>query len=286
MNPVYFNGVDAGCDKVHPFLKWPGGKRWLISRYQQTFPNDYNIYIEPFLGGGSVFFHLAPEQAIIADINAELINTYRMMARNPAPLRAALELHQENHNAEYYYEMRNNNLNNTVEKAARFLYLNRTCFNGMYRVNRLGQFNVPIGTKQYFIDDVNLFEEYAQILNNAHIRKQDFVDTIRSAHDGDLVFADPPYTIAHSQNSFIKYNENLFSWKDQKRLLNALIRARDRGATVIATNAFYPELRQMYENSQFYTQELRRYSSISGITDGRGRQSELLISSFPLDLEE
>ena len=269
-----------------PFLKWPGGKRWLISRYQQIFPDDYNIYIEPFLGGGSAYFHLAPARAIIADVNAELINTYRVMARNPARLRVHLETHQENHNPEYYYQMRNTNPSDTIAKAARFLYLNRTCFNGMYRVNQFGKFNVPIGTKQHFIDDVNLFEEYAQILNNTHIRTQDFTDTIRSANAGDLVFADPPYTIAHNQNSFIKYNEKLFSWKDQKRLLKALIRARDRGAIVIATNAHYPELRKMYETCHFHTQELMRFSSISGIADGRGRQSELLISSIPINLEE
>ena len=101
-----------------------------------------------------------------------------------------------------------------------------------------------------------------------------------------MVFADPPYTIAHNQNSFIKYNEKLFSWKDQIRLLKALIRARNRGAIIIATNAYYPELQRMYEDSQFYTQELRRYSSISGMADGRGKQSELLISSMPIDLQE
>lgn len=269
-----------------PFLKWPGGKRWLISRYQQIFPPNYNVYIEPFLGGGSAFFHLAPKQSIIADINEELINTYRMMARNPSQLRICLEMHQENHSPEYYYQIRNTNPNEVLAKAARFLYLNRTCFNGMFRVNQLGQFNVPIGTKTHFIDDVNLFQEYAQILNNAHIRRQDFVDTIRSANTGDLVFADPPYTIAHNQNSFIKYNEKLFSWKDQKRLLKALIRARDRGAIIVATNANYPELQQMYTVDQFYTQELSRYSSISGIADGRGRQSELLISSIPINIDE
>lgn len=258
----------------------------MISKYQQIFPGEYNIYIEPFLGGGSAFFHLAPEQAIIADVNAELINTYRVMERNPAQLRALLEMHQENHSPEYYYQIRDSEHNETIAKAAKFLYLNRTCFNGMYRVNKLGQFNVPIGTKQHFVYDVNRFEEYAKILHNTHIRKQDFVDTIRCANEGDLVFADPPYTIAHNQNSFIKYNEKLFSWKDQQRLLGALIRARGRGANVIATNACFPELRQMYETNHFYTQELSRYSSISGIADGRCRQSELLISSNPIDLDE
>ncbi|WP_110463251.1 DNA adenine methylase [Ruminiclostridium sufflavum] len=269
---------------MHPFLKWPGGKRWLIANYRHIFPGAYNHYFEPFLGGGSAFFSLMPQQATISDINGELVNTYRVMARNPALLRERLVQHQEHHSVDHYYTVRANVPNDAIGRAARFLYLNRTCFNGMYRVNRLGEFNVPIGTKQQFIDDVANFEEYAEALYNVHIRKQDFVDTIREANEGDLVFADPPYTIAHNQNAFIKYNERLFSWKDQKRLLAALVRARVRGAIIIATNADYPPLRKMYEDNQFITHPVGRFSSISGLRDGRGIQNELLISSHQINL--
>jgi DNA adenine methylase len=271
---------------VHPFIKWLGGKRWLIANYRHIFPVGYNHYFEPFLGGGSAFFALMPLQATISDINGELINTYRVMARKPTQLRKQLIQHQEHHSVDYYYFVRANVPNDTIERAARFLYLNRACFNGMYRVNRLGEFNVPIGTKLQFIDDVANFEEYSEALHNVHIRKQDFVDTIRETADGDLIFADPPYTIAHNQNAFIKYNERLFSWKDQKRLLNALIRARDRGAIILATNAYYPALQQMYEVNQFFTQPVDRFSSISGISAGRGIQNELLVSSYPINLRE
>lgn len=282
------NSYPRGCElrNVHPFLKWPGGKRWLIANYRHIFPAEYNHYFEPFLGGGSAFFSLMPQHATISDINGELVNTYRVMSRNPAQLRAHLIQHQEQHSATHYYAIRANVPYDAIERAARFLYLNRTCFNGMYRVNRLGEFNVPIGTKQRFTDDVAQFEEYAEALHNVHIRKQDFVATIREAANGDLVFADPPYTIAHNQNAFIKYNEKLFSWKDQKRLLNALIRARDRGAIIIATNAYYPDLQQMYDDNRFHTQALCRFSSISGLADGRGTQQELLISSYPINLQE
>ena len=270
---------------MKPFLKWPGGKRWLISRYQQIFLQEYNMYIEPFLGGGSAFFHLEPDQAIIADINRDLVNTYRMMTRHPERLRALLETHQQNHNATHYYQVRNNTPNNPLERAARFIYLNRTCFNGMYRVNLLGQFNVPIGTKEPFVEDIDLFNEYSQALDNATIRTQDFVKTISNANDRDLVFADPPYTIAHNQNSFIKYNEKLFSWNDQERLLRALSRARDRGAIIIATNAYYQELQQLYRENEFFTQPLSRYCSISGQANGRGNQEELLVTSFEINLQ-
>ena len=208
------------------------------------------------------------------------------MMRSPAQLRTLLEQHQENHSVEYYYLVRGHIPNDVLGRAARFLYLNRTCFNGMYRVNQLGYFNVPIGTKGNFINDVNRFEEYAKILQHAQVRTQDFVDTIRGANEGDLLFVDPPYTIAHNQNSFIKYNEKLFSWRDQRRLLNALIRARNRGAMIVETNAYYPALQQMYEKSHFHTYAVNRFSSISGLADRRGIQEEMLISSHPINLQE
>lgn len=271
---------------MRPFLKWPGGKRWLVANYAYLFPNEYNCYIEPFLGGGSVFFYLAPEHATISDIDQELINVYQMMRSNPGQLRDMLLEHQQLHSENHYYEARAAVPETPLERAARFLYLNRTCFNGMYRVNRLGHFNVPIGSKQQFTYDVEDFEEYSAILKRAHIRRQDFVKAICSADEGDFIFADPPYTIAHNQNAFIKYNEHLFSWADQRRLLNALTRARNRGAIVLTTNANYPELQQMYIQNDFFTCTVDRFSSISGQAAGRGRQNELLISSQPFQNEQ
>ena len=270
---------------MQPFLKWPGGKRWLISKYNMIFPKEYNTYLEPFLGGGSAFFHLAPKQAIVSDINRDLINTYQIMKKCPVELSNMLIKHQENHSVEYYYKIRNEISQDTIERAARFLYLNRTCFNGMYRVNHDGIFNVPIGTRSHFIEDIDLFEEYSQVLKNAHIRSQDFTETIRQAGDKDLIFADPPYAIANKQNSFIKYNDKLFSWKDQSRLLKALVKARDRGSLVICTNAFYPQLEEMYQENGFYTYSLNRFSSISGSSAGRGILEELLITSFPVQID-
>lgn len=271
---------------MQPFLKWPGGKRWLIANYRHIFPAEYNNYFEPFLGGGSAFFALMPQRATISDINGELVKAYKVMARNPMQLREQLIWHQGQHSIAHYYTVRSNVPNDVIEQAARFLYLNRTCFNGMYRVNHLGEFNVPIGTKQQFVDDVMHFEDYSEVLRNVHIRRQDFVDTIREATNRDLIFADPPYTIAHNQNAFIKYNEKLFSWKDQKRLLAALVKARARGAIIIATNADYLPIRKMYEDNNFITQPVGRFSSISGSKAGRGTQSELLISSHPINLKK
>lgn len=264
-----------------PFLKWPGGKRWFIKKYRNLFPDQFNRYIEPFVGG-SVFFSLQANDALIADINPELINTYIVMRDNPEELKQLLLQHQEKHDAEYYYKIRDSIQTHSIEQAARFLYLNRACFNGMYRVNRNGLFNVPIGTKKNFIYDVDRFPTYAQALNKVEIVVSDFSPIIRAAEPENLVFVDPPYTIAHNQNSFIKYNERLFTWADQERLLNDLCYARDNQAIIFATNANYHVLREMYNEHGFYTTTIQRFSSISGRAEKRGTREELLITSIPI----
>jgi len=271
---------------MNSFLKWPGGKRWLISKYHDLLPKQYNRYIEPFVGGGSVFFSLSPTNALISDINPELINMYVVMRDNPDDLKQILLQHHRNHSEGYYYEIRGIIPADNVEQAARFLYLNRTCFNGMYRVNRDGMFNVPIGTKSNCIYDIDKFTDYSKSLSNIQIVVSDFSPIIREAYPRDLVFVDPPYTIAHNQNSFIKYNERLFTWADQERLINDLCHARDNNAIVIATNANYHLISEMYNDHGFYTTVIHRYSSISGRIDRRGIQEELLITSMPIVLEE
>lgn len=268
--------------KLVPFLKWPGGKRWFISKYRNLFPSEFNKYIEPFVGGGSIYFNLLPDNALIADINHDLINLYIIMRDNPGGLRESLLLHQENHCKEYYYIVRETVPCDATDKAGRFLYLNRTCFNGMYRVNQQGMFNVPIGTKDNCVYDIEMFETYSQALQKVEILISDFSSVIRRAEVGDFVFADPPYSIAHNQNSFIKYNERLFTWADQERLLEDLCQARVQGAVIFATNANYRLLRDMYIERGFYTTTIKRYSSISGRSDRRGMQEELLITSIPI----
>src|ERR1035441_7301490 len=132
---------------IEPFLKWPGGKRWLVHQYPSLFPLRYERYIEPFLGGGSVFFHLAPSRAILADTNPELINAYRCLKKDAEAIQRRLAGLQCKHGEKFYYSIRASRPTSNMEKAVRFLYLNRTCFNGIYRVNLKGDFNVPIGTK-------------------------------------------------------------------------------------------------------------------------------------------
>lgn len=272
-------------DRLTPFLKWPGGKRWLISKYTHCFPKQYNRYFEPFLGGGAVFFFLHPSETTLSDINQDLITLYQVMRDDYLELAQSMRKHQELHCKEYYYQIRGSCLTDSVQAASRLLYLNRMCFNGMYRVNKAGQFNVPIGTKQNCIYDIDDFPAYSARLKNVELNSSDFAKVIDSAQRRDFIFVDPPYTIAHNQNCFIKYNEQLFTWDDQERLLKVLCSARDRGAHVMVTNANYDALREMYFENGFYTNVVKRYSTISSKVDKRKEQEELLVTSYPVKVE-
>lgn len=262
-----------------PFLKWPGGKRWLTHRIIDRIPRIEGNYIEPFLGGGAFFFALNPTCAKLSDINAELIETYKVMRDKPELLREKMLCHQKYHNKEYYYKIRSMKPRTDINRASRFIYLNRTCFNGMYRVNKKGEFNVPKGTKDNFTYDIDVFEEYSTILKNAELLTTDFEIAIESAKKGDLIFADPPYAM-NSGSQFIKYNDKLFTWEDQKRLFDSLKKASQRGAHVILTNAFCEELKTMYEEAGFFVVEITRACSISGKAVNRQRVKELLISTY------
>lgn len=262
--------------KIEPFLKWAGGKRWLIKARPEIFPESINDYYEPFLGGGAVFFHIAPKNSILSDKNPALINLYNQIKNNSHLIRSHLENHQLLHCREYYYTIRSAVFSCPTEQAAQFLYLNRTCFNGLFRVNLKGEFNVPIGTKNSVIFPEENFETISKTLQNSSIITADFEDTIDNSKSGDLVFADPPYTVKHNNNGFVKYNESIFSWEDQERLAHALHRAMRRGVKVISTNANHPSVRTLYED-HFTILTLDRASVLAGKKSARGGTTEILI---------
>lgn len=262
---------------MDPFLKWPGGKRWFVSGHADLLPEKFERYFEPFLGGGSVFFHLKPSRAILSDINPELIAAYEAIRDESAALNERLAVHQAKHGHNYYYEVRESNPRLRATRAARLIYLNRTCFNGIYRVNLKGKFNVPKGSKTTVTLDTDDFEGAGRLLKNAEIRVSDFEPMIDRAQANDFVFADPPYTVRHNVNGFVKYNESLFSWEDQIRLAGALARARDRGAIVVSTNADHESLRALYRIRGFSLKEVSRYSSISADSKSRKQFEELVI---------
>jgi DNA adenine methylase len=263
-----------------PVLKWPGGKRWFVAKHAELLPKRFKRYIEPFLGSGAVFFRLQPERATLGDINPELIAVYRGIKKDWKGLRSLLCRHQRQHSDRYYYKVRDVQASSAVEKAARLIYLNRTCFNGIYRVNREGRFNVPRGTKDKVLLPTDDFEAVARLLTRAKLCVSDFEPLIDEAERGDLVFADPPYTVRHNNNAFVKYNENLFSWHDQMRLAAALIRAHSRGVHVVATNANHNSVRALYSNNGFTLTAVSRFSPISANSERRKQFEELVVLGY------
>ena len=266
---------------IEPFLKWPGGKRWLTARHLNLFPRAYERYIEPFLGGAAIFFALSPERAYLSDANAELVNTYDRIKKDRLKVERGLTRYQKEHGWDFYYQIRAAQPTDPTARAIRFLYLNRTCFNGIYRVNKRGQFNVPIGTKSAVSFDEGYLETVEDSLRNVRIKTQDFAAALRQAQKGDFVFIDPPYTVMHNNNGFVKYNAQLFSWNDQSRLAAEIKDAGARGALIMMSNADHSSVRQLYEN--FGTHHiLTRSSILAGDPGHRRSATELLVTNYPL----
>lgn len=261
---------------VPPFLKWAGGKRWLTTAVGPLSSSRGQTYFEPFAGSAAMFFHHRPRKAVLSDMNSHLVEAFQAIKERPADVFAVLKRHAALHDETYYYKIRSLECRTPVTRAARFIYLNRTCWNGLYRVNRLGKFNVPKGTKTAVLLSTDDFEEISGALQNAEILTSDFEIQIDRAKAGDFIFADPPYTVRHKHNGFIKYNEQLFSWDDQVRLCEALKRAKNRGVEILVTNADHESIRTLYKEC-FALEQIARYSAIAGSAARRGSFDELLI---------
>lgn len=269
----------AATQPLTPFLKWAGGKRWLSEHVLELIPEGFSTYFEPFLGSGAIFFSLQPKAAVLSDLNEDLINAYASIRDCAEKVNTALRQHHRQHSKDYYYRIRASTLRTQHTRAAQFIYLNRTCWNGLYRVNLSGAFNVPIGTKTKVILDTDDFPATAELLNRAELHCRDFEETIDLAGANDVIFADPPYTIHHNHNGFVKYNENIFSWQDQIRLRDAIVRAAARGAKIIMTNANHDSVRNLYSEG-FTLTPMSRMSVIAGATKARKAYEELLIVSI------
>ena len=270
------NSAPAEPIFAEPFLKWAGGKRWLFKRYRHLFPNDIGTLIDPFLGGGSSFFYLNPKTAILADLNVDLVNLYMTIREHPRKLTRALVHYHHSHCERFYYKVRATKPNDPFKRAAWLLYLNRTCWNGLFRVNLRGEFNVPIGTKTKVFTSLGELDAASLLLGNATLLNSDFEAVIQCAKDGDLVFADPPYFEKTKTVRFLKYNSNVFAWPDQLRLRDALVRASARGAKCFVTNANHRSLLQLY-NECGTIHRLKRHSVLSGQAHGRRIDKEILV---------
>lgn len=266
-------------EAISPFLKWAGGKRWLVSSRPDLLKRQQERYIEPFLGSGAVYFHLRPHRGVLSDANADLIAAYEAIKQDWRKVQTALASYAEEHSVERYYLARDQRLDDMYEEAARFIYLNRTCWNGLYRVNRRGKFNVPIGTKTRVLLPTDDFQRIAELLTTAQLRHQDFEAAIDDSAEDDFLFVDPPYTVKHNLNGFVKYNERIFSWDDQVRLRDALIRADARGVRILMTNADHESIRDLYRGL-FWVESVGRHSVLAGAGGTRGRVTELLIRNW------
>ena len=261
------------------FLRWVGGKRWLVDTYSELFPRSYNRYIEPFLGSGAVFFHLRPQNALLGDTNSELIETFRAIKSDWRKVWNTLRLHHLKHDSDYYYMIRGSNPRTPHTRAAKFIYLNRTCFNGIYRVNCQGVFNVPKGSKRNVVLPGDDFAAVASALRRCRLRCCDFSKLIGQARENDFVYIDPPYTVKHNNNNFVRYNEVLFQWKDQVRLSDVLYDASKRGAKIVISNANHRCLRNLYRNFGAFNTVFRN-NNLASVNDCRGRTSELVITNI------
>jgi DNA adenine methylase len=264
-----------------PFLKWPGGKRWLCSTLLQIISKiEFDRYIEPFLGGGALFFALQPASALLSDVNADLINVYKQVKRVPRQLME--ELREIPVTGVSYNSLRGELVKGRIRNAVRFLFLNRTAFAGMYRLNQKGEFNVPYGGGQRRPDilwQTDLMLRASRTLRGAELHCEDFEVALRRAHRRDLVFCDPTYTVAHNNNGFVRYNESNFRWADQERLASACLRLRSKGTTVIVSNAFHQEIRRLYRGAVIH--EVDRPSGLCPSPEKRRRTKEYLFVLNP-----
>lgn len=261
---------------AEPFLKWAGGKRWLFRRHRSLFPQAIGRLIDPFVGGGSSFFYLQPTHAILSDLNSDLVELYTVVRNDPRRLTRLLVRYHHAHSKDFFYQMRASRPTDPLRRAAWLLYLNRTCWNGLFRVNLRGEFNVPIGTKTKVFFGLAELDTAASNLRRATIIQSDFEGVIDCAGDGDLVFADPPYFESASAGRFLKYNSNVFSWNDQVRLHASLLRAKSRGANCFVTNANHRSLVELYRGYG-RIHKLERHSVLSGSNKGRRLDKEILV---------
>lgn len=272
-------------DLLQPFLKWAGGKRQLVSKIREFVPRKFNLYFEPFLGAAAVLFDLQPQTALINDANKELINCYRVIKRDPTGLIAHARQHLIT--KRYFYTLRSLDRGpefqklSDLERASRIIFLNKTCYNGLFRVNSQGQFNVPYGnySKPVIVDEV-VIRAVSLYLNEAHVEisNDDFEAALSGAGRGDFVYLDPPYDPLSDTASFTGYNLSSFGRDEQRRLKEVCDDLTRRRCKVLLSNSDTHFIRDLYSNSKRYTiVEVSATRNINSVATARGKISELLI---------
>jgi len=283
---------DENHSEAQPFLKWAGGKAQLLSQFEPFFPRSVSTYAEAFLGGGAVFFHLKARfpkmHAALSDNNAELINCYHTVRDDVQKLMHRLDEHLDQFRAEgeqYYYLVRSqHHLTDPIERAARMIFLNKTCYNGLWRVNARGEFNVPIGS--YRPEKVSLYDRANMLAANRGLRGvdltvRDFRDTLREASPGDFVYIDPPYLPLSATANFTSYTPEDFGPEEQRELAALFANAALRGVQVMLSNSEMPFIRELYKGFNLQTVKARRAVNCDGAK--RGLISEVIVLSYSND---
>lgn len=272
---------------LQPFTKWTGGKRQLLPVIRELMPKKYNRYFEPFVGGGALFFDLAPKNAVINDFNAELINCYQQIKDKPQELIEILKVHQEYNSKEYYLDLRSADrderidMMSEVQRAARILYMLRVDFNGLYRVNSNNQFNVPYGRyKNPKIVDEELISAISTYLNNnqVEIKKGDFEKAVLDVQPGDFVYFDPPYIPLSETSAFTSYTHEGFSYDDQVRLRDTFKKLSDTGAYVMLSNSSSFLVEELYRDFNIHYVEATRTNGAK--SSSRGKISEIIVTNY------
>ncbi len=274
--------------KGKPFVKWAGGKRQIIDKLKEYVPDEYDTYYEPFVGGGALLFELAPKKAVINDLNEELMNVYNCLCNEEKFKKMCnlLNHYEAEHSEEFYYEIRNKDKNKNAynrlsdyTKAARTIYLNKACFNGLYRVNSKNEFNVPFGKKT----KINTYEGSNLItvsnyltMNDIKIQSVDFEESLKTAKKGDFVYIDPPYD--SDTSTFNNYTEDGFGKEEQRRLAQVYKDLDKRGVYVMLSNHNTTLINELYKNYHIHIIEAKRNINANG--KKRGKVEEVIITNY------
>lgn len=270
-------------DRVKPFLRWAGGKTWFIENLRTLVEaKEFSNYYEPFLGGGSIFFSLSVTgaKATLSDANKELIDTYIAIRDDVEQVIQYFASYKNT--SDFYYELRAKEPTDPFERAARFIYLNHTSYNGLYRVNRKGKYNVPFGNRKSDALDIDEIRRASVALRDVELISGDFENRGELIRKGTLVFLDPPYTVSHNDNGFIQYNQSIFSIEDQKRLAEYIQFIMDCGAYFILTNAAHDSIREIFAKCG-KSMMVERQSLIGGKKAKRGLTSELVFTNIDIN---
>ena len=273
-----------------PFVKWAGGKRQLISILNQNLPESFGTYYEPFLGGGALLFHILTDKngqkCSISDLNSDLVLAYTTIRDRTDSLITSLKNHEKNYHKDsesYYYSIRQSNPRSEIEKTSRLIFLNRTCFNGLYRVNSKGKFNVPLGkySNPNIVNEENL-RAVSHILQSSRIsiNCRDFGAVLRDAKKGDLVYFDPPYQPVSATANFTSYTNKDFTYDDLTRLAELCLKLDSRGCNVLLSNSDSKEVADIFAKNTWKITRIEANRSINSNSKKRTGHFELLIKNY------